>query len=126
VTSDETSPALRVALAYHRAWTSKDLDQAMSYVADDIICDAPARRIDGAAAYREFMAPFEHMLLDAQLVAGFGDDERALVMYDTRSTLVASGPAAEWVTVKNGKIVYSRFIFDRLPFVEARQGSSQG
>ena len=37
-----TSPALRTALAYYQAWTSHDLNKAMSYIADDIICDAPA------------------------------------------------------------------------------------
>ena len=39
--TDTTSPALRTALAYYQAWTSHDLDKAMSYIADDIICDAP-------------------------------------------------------------------------------------
>jgi ketosteroid isomerase-like protein len=52
----EDSAALRVAMAYFRAWTSKDLNQAMTFIADDIVCDAPAGRIDGAEAYRAFMA----------------------------------------------------------------------
>ena len=42
-------------MAYYNAWTSKDIDLAMSYLADDIVCDAPAGRIDGVAAYREFL-----------------------------------------------------------------------
>ena len=33
-----TSPALDIALAYYHAWTSHDLDKAMSYVADEIAC----------------------------------------------------------------------------------------
>ena len=45
--TETTSPALRTALAYYQAWTSHDLDQAMSYIADDIICDAPARPLGG-------------------------------------------------------------------------------
>jgi SnoaL-like domain len=114
------SAALRVALAYHEAWVGKDLDRAMTYLADDIVCDAPAGRIEGVTAYREFMAPFVEMLLGAELIAAFGDEERALVMYDTRTILVPSGPAAECVTVHNGKISYSRFIFDRVPFAAAR------
>ena len=52
-----TSPALGVALAYYEAWTSHDLDKAMSYIADDIVCDAPAGRLQGAAAYRELHGP---------------------------------------------------------------------
>src|SRR5262249_34511793 len=36
------SPALQTALAYYDAWTSHDLDRAMSYIAGDIVCDTPA------------------------------------------------------------------------------------
>jgi hypothetical protein len=50
--TETTSPALRTAPAYYQAWTGRDLDQVMSYVADDIVCDAPAGRLEGAAAYR--------------------------------------------------------------------------
>ena len=42
--TDPTSPALRTALAYYQAWTDHDLDRAMTYSADDIVCDAPAGR----------------------------------------------------------------------------------
>jgi len=41
-------------------------------------------------------------------------------MYDTRTVPVESAPGAECVTVKDGKISYSRFIFDRAPFDAAR------
>jgi hypothetical protein len=108
-------------MAYHQAWTNKDLDLAMSYVADDIICDAPAGRLEGIDAYREFMGPFAQMLINAQMIAAFGDEEKALIMYDTHTALVESGPGAECVTVENGKITYSRFIFDRTPFDAARR-----
>jgi hypothetical protein len=43
-------------------------------------------------------------------------------MYDTESALVASAPAAECLTVRDGLIVHDRFIFDRAPFVAARAG----
>jgi ketosteroid isomerase-like protein len=118
--TDGNSPALDVALAYHRAWTGGDLDTAMTFVADDVVCDAPAGRIDGAAAYREFMAPFVAMLKSTDLIGAFGAGDRAVIVYDTASTLVPSGPAAECVTVRNGRIAHSRFIFDRLPFAQAR------
>jgi ketosteroid isomerase-like protein len=113
--------ALHVALAYHRAWTSKDVDLAMTYVAEDIVCDAPAGRIEGRDAYRAFLAPFAGALISTTLIAAFGDQEKALMMYDTSSALVASGPGAECLTIADGKITYSRFIFDRVPFAAARQ-----
>jgi ketosteroid isomerase-like protein len=119
--SESTSPALAVALAYHQAWTSQDLEEAMSYIADDIVCDAPAGRLEGAAAYREFMGPFVQMLTGSKLIAAFGDRQTALVMYDTETVLVKSAPGAECVTVNDGRITYSRFVFDRAPFDAARK-----
>jgi hypothetical protein len=56
--TDTDHPALDTALAYHRAWTSHDFEQAMTYIAADIVCQAPAGRISGADAFRDFMGPF--------------------------------------------------------------------
>jgi SnoaL-like protein len=116
-----TSPALRIALAYYQAWTSHDLDKAMSYIADDIVCDAPAGSLEGADAYRGFIGPFVQILTGSELLAAFGDKQTALIMYDTETVPVKSAPGAECVTVTGGKITYSRFIFDRAPFDAARQ-----
>lgn len=118
---EATSPALKVALAFHQAWSNKKLDQALGYLAEDIVCDAPAGRIEGIAAYREFMAPFVQMLIDSEMIAAFGDQDRAVIVYDTKTALVESAPAAECVTVRNDKITYNRFIFDRAPFDAARR-----
>jgi hypothetical protein len=119
--TETTSPALRTALAYYEAWTSHDLGQAMSYIADGIVCDAPAGRLEGADAYRGFMGPFVQMLTGAKLIAAFGDDTTAVIIYDTETVPVKSAPAAECVTVIDGKITYNRFIFDRAPFDAARK-----
>jgi len=115
-----TSPAQKIALAYFEAWTNHDMDRAMTYIAEDVVCDAPAGRIEGAEAYRGFMTPFVGILKNATLTASFGDEETAVVVYDTETVPVPSAPAAECVTVRNGKIVHSRFIFDRAPFDAAR------
>ena len=122
--TETTSPALRTALAYYQAWTSHDLDKAMSYIADDIVCDAPAGRLEGAEAYRGFLGPFVQIVTGSKMIAAFGDDETALVMYDTETVPVKSAPGAECVTVKDGKITYSRFVFDRAPFDAARAAST--
>ncbi|HEY6687099.1 MAG TPA: nuclear transport factor 2 family protein [Propionibacteriaceae bacterium] len=123
--TESTSPALEVALAYHHAWTGHDLDKAMSYIADDIVCDAPAGRLEGAAAYRNFMGPFVQILTNSELLAAFGDDVKAVVMYDTETVPVKCAPGAECVTVKDGKIIRSLFIFDRAPFDAARKAQAE-
>jgi hypothetical protein len=69
------------------------------------------------------MTPFVGSLTGSSMIAAFGDDETAVVVYDTETVPVKSAPAAECVTVKAGKIIYSRFIFDRAPFQAARQAA---
>ncbi len=123
--TESTSPALQVALAYYHAWTGHDLDKAMSYIADDIVCDAPAGRLKGITAYRNFVGPFVQILTGSALVAAFGDDEKAVIMYDTETVPVNSAPGAECVTVQDGKIIRSLFIFDRAPFDAARKAQAE-
>lgn len=115
-----TGAALDVALAYHRAWAGGDLDAALSYIADDVVCEAPSGRIRGVDGYRAFLEPYLSQLLSVTLLAAFGDDETAVVMYDSATRLVARAPGAECVTVAEGRIVHSWFVFDRAPFQAAR------
>jgi ketosteroid isomerase-like protein len=122
--TDTSSPALRTWLAYYQAWTSHDLDKAMTYIADDVVLDSPAGRLEGAEAYRAFQTPFLQILTGSKMIAAFGDEETALVMYDTETAPLKSAPGAECVTVKDGKITYSRNVFDSAPIVAALQPSA--
>jgi SnoaL-like domain len=119
--SDPNSAALQVSLAYYRAWTAKDFEQAMTYIADDVVCDAPAGRIDGADAFRNFMEPFSQIVTRHELIAAFGDGRTALLMYDTDTVPVRNAPGAECHRVENGKITQVTIIFDRQPFTDARK-----
>ena len=119
--STSSSRALQTALAYYHAWTSHDIDKAMTYIASDIACLAPSGRLEGAGAFRGCMGPFAQILNGAKLIAAFGDDEKAVVLYDT--VPVKNAPGAECVTVRDGKIINMRIIFNRLPFEEARKAA---
>lgn len=122
--TEAPSPALDTALAYHRAWTGHDFDRAMTYIADDIVCEAPAGRIKGAEAFRGFMEPFSHILTGAHMIAAFGDDTTALLMYDTKTLPVESAPGAECLTVREGVITHLRIIFNQAPFIAAQNAST--
>ncbi|GAB3405793.1 nuclear transport factor 2 family protein [Flindersiella endophytica] len=116
-----TNTALQTALAYFHAWTAKDLDAALTHIDPDVVLDAPAGRIVGLDGYREFLGPFAgRFLIRAELIAAFGDDTSAILMYDTETVPAKSAPAAEYVQVRDGRITYNRFIFDRTPFTEFR------
>ncbi len=73
----ESSSALHTALACYQAWTSHDFDRAMTFIAEDIVCHAPAARLDGAGAFRAFMEPFTQIVTRSALIAAFGDDTTA-------------------------------------------------
>lgn len=123
--SDTNGAALETALAYHRAWTGHDFDTAMTYIAEDIVCQAPSGLIEGSKGFAEFMGPFEKILVRSELVAAFGDDSTAVLMYDTDAVPVADAPGAECLTVVDGRITRMRIIFDRLPFAMAEQARQQ-
>ncbi len=123
--TEHNTAALDVALAYHRAWTGGDFERAMTYVAADIECQAPAGRLEGAEAFRGFMGPFAKILTRSELIAAFGDERTAVLMYDTDTVPVPDAPGAECLTVADGKITQLRIIFDRLPFDVARRAAAE-
>lgn len=122
-TNDHRSAALEAALAYHRAWTSGDLDGAMAYVVDDIICRAPDGDITGKDAYRGYLGEFTQIMTGLTDAAVFGDDEDVLLFYYPHTAVTSTAPVAEHFTIRDGKIVESRLVFDRLSFSPPQEHS---
>ncbi|MBC9734599.1 nuclear transport factor 2 family protein [Nocardioides marmotae] len=118
--TEQQTPAVDTALAYHRAWTAGDLDAALAQVADDVVCHAPPGTLTGTDALRGFMGPFAGSLTSSTLLAAFGDEDQVLIMYDTANPAVPSAPGAELYRVRDGRIAEIRIVFDRLPFALAR------
>src|SRR4051812_44026953 len=106
-----TGKALEVLLAYHRSWSGHDMDEAMTYVSEDIEVLAPAGPIHGAAEFRRFMEPFSGLVRTYAQVAAFGDDDTAVIVYDTDTVPVPDAPGAEAVKVVDGRIIWMRIIF---------------
>ncbi len=116
MTDSSTPQALATAQAYHQAWTSHNLDQAMTYIADDVTCDAPGGRISGAQEYRNFLGGFMTQLTGVETVAAFGDDTTAVLFYYPHTAHVSHAPTAECFTVADGKISRNVLVFDRPSF----------
>lgn len=121
--TSQTSPALTVALAYHRAWTDKNVEDALTHVASDVVCDAPSGRISGLDQYRPFLAGFAPIVTGYDMIAALGDAETATLVYDLHTIPVSSGLVCECFTVKDGKVTRNRLIFDQTPYAAARQQS---
>jgi ketosteroid isomerase-like protein len=118
-TSDPTS--LETVLAYHRAWTSGDIDQAMSYVADDILCRAPGDDLAGKNAYRDYLAGFAQNLTGLTDVGSLADGDHVALFYYPHTAVTSTAPAAEYFTVRDGRIVENVLVFDRLSFAPPNQ-----
>ena len=120
--TDDTSP-LSVALAYHRAWTSQDVEQALRHVGDDIVCDAPSSQLRGMAAYRPFLANFAPTVTGYDIIAALGDGEIVVLVYDLHNIQVSSALVCECFSVRDHLIVRNRLIFDQTPYAAARQAA---
>ncbi len=121
MTDISQSAALETALAYHRAWTSGDLEGAIAHVADDIICRAPGGDITGKDAYRGFLGGFAANVTGLTDVAAFGDEEHVVLFYYPHTAATSTAAAAEHFTIRDGQIVESLLVFDRLSFTPPQQ-----
>lgn len=110
-----------VAMAYHEAWTSKNVGAALSYVADDVICDSPSGQLQGIGQYRPFLANFAPLVKGYDMIAALGDEHTAILVYDLHTIPVSSGLICECFTVDEGRITRNRLIFDQTPYTAARQ-----
>lgn len=127
MTGASGATALDTVLAYHRAWTSGDIDQAMGKVADDIVCHAPGEDLTGKDAYRGYLADFAPHLTGLRDVASFSDGDRVALFYYPQTAVTSTTPAAECFTVRDGLIAESVLVFDRLSFAppgEPRAGEA--
>jgi len=121
MTDISQSAALETALAYHRAWTSGDLEGAIAHVADDIVCRAPGGDITGKDAYRGFLGGFAANMTGLTDVAAFGDEEHVVLFYYPHTAATSTAAAAEHFTIRDGQIVESQLVFDRLSFTPLQQ-----
>lgn len=108
--------ALEIVQDYHRAWTSGDVDRAMTWVADDIVCRVPGENLTGREAYRGYLAGFAPALTGLADIASFADGDRVALFYYPHTATTTAAPAAECFTVRDASIVESVLVFDRLSF----------
>jgi ketosteroid isomerase-like protein len=108
--------ASEIVQEYHRAWTGGDVERAMTFVADDVRCRAPGQDLVGKEAYRAFLAGFAPRLTGIAHIATFADGDRVALFYYPQTAITQTTPAAECFTVRDGKIVDSVLIFDRMSY----------
>ncbi|MFI7132766.1 nuclear transport factor 2 family protein [Nonomuraea sp. NPDC050153] len=112
--------AQKIAEDFVRAWTGKDVDKALSLLADDVVCQAPTGTFEGVEGYRRFLEPFATSLKSATVIDVLGDDTNAATVYTTDTPLLKDFRGIDYLTVENGKITRVISVFDLLPMARAR------
>lgn len=101
---NEHSTSADLARTFTQAWTHHDMETAAGYVGEDAIFDSPKFHLVGKRAYMDALAAFARTITDAKVLAAFGGESEALVMYEAT---IGSGPTAtcmELLTLRDGKI----------------------
>jgi len=112
------SKALTIAQAYFDAMADKDADKIAAMSAEDVTCTSPVGELQGVQAFRGFQEGFAKMIKKLTLVAAFGDDEHAVIIYNSETYPVPNAVVAEHIAVKNGKLASTTVIYDGTPFAE--------
>lgn len=114
--------AREVVQQYHQSWTSGDVDRAMTYIDDAISCRAPGVDLHGKESYQHYIAGFAPTLTGIGDIAEFSDGDRVALFYYPQTAATNTTPAAEYFTVRDGKIAESVLVFDRLSYGPPKQG----
>jgi ketosteroid isomerase-like protein len=109
--------AVSTVEAYHHAWTSGDVDRAMSYLSDDVRCYAPDESVRTKIDWREYLAAFVPVLTGAPEHTRMVDGDRVALWYFPQTAATTTTLASELFTVRQGKIAEITLAFDRLGYV---------
>ncbi|HEX8508366.1 MAG TPA: nuclear transport factor 2 family protein [Propionibacteriaceae bacterium] len=113
--------AMSTVEAYHQAWTSGDVDRALTLVADNVRCFAPDEDVSTKGDWHEYLAGFVPMLTGAPEHARMTAGDRVALWYFPQTALTTTTLASELFTVREGQIVEIRLAFDRLGYVPQGQ-----
>lgn len=109
----------QIAEEFVRAWTSKDVEKALSLLADDVVCEAPNGTFEGLERYRAFIEPFAGSILSATVIDVLSSETHAATVYTTDTPFLKDFRGIDYLTVENGKITQVISVFDLLPMAQA-------
>ncbi len=72
--------------------------------------------IAGKDAYRAYLGGFSQSTTGLTDIAAFGDDHHVVLFYCPHTAVTSTAPAAEPFTIRDGRIVQSLLVFDRLSY----------
>lgn len=101
---------------YHRAWTSGQIDAAMSHLSEDACCVAPDEQVRSKQGWRAYLTGFQPMLTGAPEHARMTSGDLVAIWYYPQTATTTTALASELFTVRDGRITDIRLTFDRLSY----------
>ncbi|MFJ8108342.1 nuclear transport factor 2 family protein [Streptomyces sp. NPDC096132] len=111
--------AQKIADEFVRSWLASDVEKALAFLADDIVCEAPNGRFEGPDRYRRFLEPFASTIISATVIDVLGNDTHAATVYTTDVPFAKDFRGIDYITVKDGKINRITSVFDLSPMIQA-------
>lgn len=109
------SAAVAVARDFLDAFAAQNTSRLRELLDADVVFESPRMTLTGATPVAEAIGTFAAAVREVTVLAAYGDDEHAVVMYD-----LATGPfgpirAADHFVVRGGKITRDQLVFDTHP-----------
>ncbi|NTW57338.1 MAG: nuclear transport factor 2 family protein [Chlorobiaceae bacterium] len=99
--------------AYHKAWTIGTMDEARSYLADNLDFQGSINTFTTADNFMKALADFRNILRGVTRLKTFCDGNEGVLLYDCDTESPAGVVrTAEFLTVTEGKISAIRLVFD--------------
>ncbi|UAY97229.1 nuclear transport factor 2 family protein [Dickeya dadantii] len=111
-----SNKALDIARTYVAAMAKKDVETIISISAEHVVCTSPIGQITGIERFQAFQEGFARMITNLTVLAVYGDDEQAVVVYDAETHPVPHSVVAELLKVRDGKLASTEVIYDATPF----------
>ncbi|MFC9688778.1 nuclear transport factor 2 family protein [Kribbella sp. NPDC056951] len=111
--------AQKIAEDYVHAWTGRDVEKALSLLADNVVCEAPNGTFEGIEGIRGFLEPFVSTIISATVIEVLGNDSHAAAVYVTDTRFLKDFRGMDYITVEDGKITHMVSHFDLLPMATA-------
>ncbi|WP_169816190.1 nuclear transport factor 2 family protein [Nocardia miyunensis] len=106
-----------VAVAFVEAFGRRDLPTVTGMLHEDVVFDSPRTHLTGVADVSAAIGEFAAAVTGVDVLDAFGDDDRALVVYDMHTGPFGTLRTVDHITVRGSRIASDTVVFDtaRLP-----------
>lgn len=112
MTKEKAFSPLAIALQYYEAWTNKNFDKAADCLSDNVVFETPVNSYASKEEFMKAVAFTAGSVSKTNLLAQFGNENEALLLYDMELNPLGNLRIAEYFKVENNKVIMIRHVHD--------------